>query len=175
MSGIGSLRRIAAVPTALLIAFTIALTTSVGSVLAAETIVFRDHSNTSGEADETNICGWPAHFDGHVTFNLVALDQADGTFHVNFHQTDNWTVAIADDPSVPASVRGETWRGRDEFTFVLNMDPSSQRVVQIAINPNSEGPFHGLLERYTLVVGADGTVRVENHEFVGEVDCSVFG
>ena len=173
MSRIWRLHSLAVVPTALLIALTLTIQTF-GSALAAGTDVFRFHSNSSGEADDTNICGWPSHFDGHVTFNIIVLDRTDGTFHVNFHQTDNWLVTIADDPSVPASVRGETWRGRDEFTYVLNADPSSQRLVQVAINPNSEGPFHGLLERYTLVVAADGTVRVENHEFQGEVDCSTF-
>ena len=41
------------------------------------------------------------------------------------------------------------------------------------MNPFSEGPFHGLVERVTFVVGADGSVRVDRHELVGEIDCTL--
>ena len=163
-----------AVPAGFLMALALAILAGPAPALAADTVVFRDHGDFYGEADEPNICGWPAHFSGHITYQLMTVDAGGGTFHVTYHQTDNWTLVIADDPSVPASVRGETWRGRNEINYVLNVDPLTQRVVEITLNPNAEGPFRGLLERITLVVGADGSVRVDSHEFVGDVDCSVF-
>ena len=108
-------------------------------------------------------------------YQVTVVETARGAFHSIFHLTDNWTLVIADDPSVPASVRGETWRGRNEITQIVNSDPTGQRVVEITINPFSEGPFHGLVERVTFVTDADGTVRVASHEFHGDVDCGAFG
>lgn len=158
---------------ALVVALLLLLVAVPSSALGAGAVVFRDHGNSSGEADEPNICGWPAHFDGHITYELTTVD-AGGNYHVTFHLTDNWTVLIADDPSVPASVRGETWRGRNEITYILNVDPSTQRIVEVTVNPFSEGPFRGLVDRITLVVNPDGTARVDRHEINGSIDCSGF-
>ena len=174
MSRTSRTRSAIGVPAALVLAFALIILAGPGSALAGGAVVFRDHGNSSGEADEANICGWPSHFDGHITYTVVNVEAPGGTFHIAFHLTDNWTIVIADDPSVPASVRGETWRGRNEITYVLNVDPSTQRVVEIVVNPFSEGPFHGLVERVTFVVGADGSVRVDRHELVGEIDCTQF-
>ena len=42
------------------------------------------------------------------------------------------------------------------------------------MNPFSEGPFHGLVERIAFVVGPDGSVRVDRHEIHGAIDCAGF-
>jgi hypothetical protein len=169
------IRSVTPIPAAAVL-LTLALMALIGPrpALADGAVVWRDHGNTAGEADEPNICGWPSHFDGHITFSVVAVESPDGTSHLTFHLTDNWTLVIADDPSVPASVRGDTWRGRSEMTQVVNLDASTQRVVQIFINPFAEGPFQGLVERVTFVVDPSGNVRVDRREFLGEIDCSQF-
>ena len=159
---------------ALVVALLLLLVAVPSTALAAGAVVFRDHQSTTGQDLGPNICGWPSALSGGMEAQLLVVDAGNGNFHVTYHQTDNWTLVIANDPSVPESVRGETWRGRNEINYILNVDPSAQRVIEIFLNPNGEGPFRGLLEKTTLVISPDGTVRVDNHEFVGEVDCAAF-
>ena len=143
------------------------------TALGAGADVSRDSGSAVAAFDSPNICGWPASFNQTGGWHYTVVS-TQGHQHVNYNEAVNWTLVLADDPSVPVSLRGVTWRGRNELTFVLNLDPSTERVVNVILNPNSEGPFHGLLERIVFVAGADGTVRVDRHEFVGAVDCSAF-
>jgi hypothetical protein len=131
---------------------------------------FQQRGSLAGTFHDLNICSWLSTFTVKGQFYLEAVETG-GTFHVTYHETANYTLVIDDDPSIPAAFRGVNWRGRNEFTFVGNFDLTSDRGTMVTVNPFSEGPFHGLLERLTLVRSADGTVRVDRDVFTGNIDC----
>jgi hypothetical protein len=88
-----------------------------------------------------------------------------------YHETVNYTLVISNDPSVPEQYRGVMWRGRNEETLVGTFDADGFRAMFVKVNPFSEGPFHGLVEREHFVWDANGIVRVDSHEFTGNIDC----
>jgi hypothetical protein len=109
--------------------------------------------------DDFNICGWPSTFDssGQDHFVVTIADAHHG--HVTYEEVENYSVTIHDDPTVPESVRGVTWQGRNEFSFVLDFDPSTDRVLQHSVQTAFEGPFKSQIERITLFVAPDGTIQ----------------
>lgn len=137
---------------------------------AASADVFQQRGSLAGTFQDLNICSWPSTFTVKGQFYFEAVGTGD-TLHITYHETANYTVVIGDDPSVPAAFRGVTWRGRNEETVVGNFDLTSDRGMVITVNPYSEGPFHGLVERVTFVQSADGTVRVDRDVFTGSIDC----
>jgi hypothetical protein len=158
-----------------LIGVLLSLLLSTSTALAAPAVVQHTSGVFDGVFDDFNICGWPATFSDVDRFHVIVVTTDAHNSHINFEAADNWTLVIHDDPSVPVSVRGATWRGRNEFSFVRNFDPTTDRLVVVTVNPNAEGPFKGLLDRTTFVVNADGTVRVDNHQVLGTVGCSILG
>ena len=134
-----------------------------------------DVVHQSWALDETsvdfNICSWTSTFtaSGHYHFTNIVTQAR--TEHLTFHEAVNWTLVVSDDPNVPVEFRGATWRGRNELTLVLNLDLDGNRIMFVSVNPFSEGPFHGLLERIAFVVSPNGTVRVDSYGFVGTIDC----
>ena len=80
---------------------------------------------------------------------------------MTFQEAVSYTLVIDDDPEVPASLRGATWRGHNVISFVTNFDPASEREITRQVQPCWEGPFRSLIERFTMVITADGTVRVD--------------
>ena len=61
------------------------------------------------------------------------------------------------------------------ISFVTNFDPASEREITRQVQPAWEGPFRGLIERFTMVIAADGTVRVDRQVLDTEVDCEALG
>jgi hypothetical protein len=142
------------------------------TALAGAATVQRQSGKVVEVSENTNICGWPSTFTGTKQFHFDAVT-TDGHVHILFHETFNYSVVAGDDPSVPVAFRGVTWSGRNEETFVANIDLASSRMVTVDAHPFAEGPFHGFLDRSTFVVAADGTVRVDSELHIGpSVDCA---
>ncbi len=83
----------------------------------------------------------------------------------------NYSLVISDDPSVPEPYRGATWHGRNVETFVGTFDVDGFRGVFVKVNPFSEGPFHGLVERIHFVADANGVVHLDTDVFTGSIGC----
>jgi hypothetical protein len=143
------------------------------SASAAEVIVGRD--SLDGIGHEFMISGWEATFTatGQIHWTVAMADDHHG--HVTVQEAVSYTLVIDDDPEVPASLRGATWHGHNVISFVTNFDPASQREITRSVQPYWEGPFRGLSERFTLVIDADGTVRVDRQILDTEVDCGALG
>lgn len=123
---------------------------------------------------DLNICGWPATFTGTGQFHFeeVVVSGTDPRFvQSHVHETVNYTLIIDDDPSVPEALRGAAWRGRFQDTIVVAGSLVDGRFRLTIVNTFAEGPFRGLKEQITLVIGPDGTIQVERHDFGGEADC----
>jgi hypothetical protein len=121
--------------------------------------------------EDLNICGWDSTFTASGHYHFADIVTKASIEHLTFHETVNWTLVIHDDASVPVELRGATWRGRNELTQVLNLDLDGDRTVFVSVNPFSEGPLHGLLERIVFVVSASGVIRVDSYDLVGTIDC----
>lgn len=149
---------------------------------AAATAAPAEVTLKSGSLDSTghdlNICGWGATFTGTGSFHFgeVVVSGANPRFvQSHVHETVTYTLVIDDDPSVPVALRGATWRGHFEDTVAVSGSLIDGRFHLTFVNTFAEGPFHGLKQQITLVVSADGTVRVERDEISGEVDCGAVG
>lgn len=57
------------------------------------------------------------------------------------------------------------------ISFVTNFAPASKREITRTVQTAFEGPFRSLSERITLVIDADGTVRVDRPINDFDVDC----
>lgn len=110
-------------------------------------------------SDGNNICDWPSTFESSGQFHSVVTIADPHHGHVTFQEVENYSVTIHDDPTVPESVRGVTWQGRNEFSFVLDFDPSTERVLRHSVQTAFEGPFRAQIERITLFVAPDGTIQ----------------
>ena len=133
--------------------------------------VHRQREAVEDISDDFNICSWTSTFTASGHYQFIDVVTQASTAHFTFHETFNWTLVVSDDPNVPVQFRGVTWRGRNELTQVLSVDLEGNRATFVSLNPFSEGPFHGLLERIVFVVSADGAIRVDSYDFVGTIDC----
>ena len=143
------------------------------SASGAEVSVGRE--SLDGVAHLFNICGWEVTetAKGQIHWAVAIADEHHG--HVTVQEVISTVLVIDDDPDVPESLRGATWRGHNMISFVTNFDPGSDREITRSVQPYWEGPFRGLSERFTMVIGADGTVRVDRQVLDTEVDCEAFG
>jgi hypothetical protein len=156
-----------------LIVSLIAMLTVLGWSAAAEarSSVYRERGSLDGDFTDLNICNWTATFTATGFSDFVLVDTSAPTETYKYHETVNYSLVISADPSVPEPYRGATWRGRNEETFVGTFDVNGDRGVFVLVNPFSEGPFHGLVERVTFVADASGTVHVDRDVFTGTIDC----
>jgi len=140
---------------------------------AAEVIVGND--SLDGVDHSFMICGWEATFTttGQIHWTVAIDDEHHG--HVTVQEAVSYVLVIDDDPEVPASLRGATWRGHNVISFVTNFDPASERGITRSVQPYWEGPFRGLSERFTIVIASDGTIRVDRQALDTDVDCAAFG
>jgi hypothetical protein len=139
----------------------------------AEVIVGRE--SLDGVGQDLMICSWGATFTGkgQIHWTVSMADQHHG--HVTVQEAVSYVLVIDDDPNAPESLRGATWRGHSVISFVTNFDPASDRVITRQVQTYWEGPFRSLSERFTMVIGADGTVRVDRQVSDTEVDCEALG
>lgn len=139
----------------------------------AEVIVGRE--SLDGVNHWFMICGWEATetATGQIHWTVAMADAHHG--HVTVQEEISYVIVIDDDPEVPASLRGATWRGHNVISFVTNFDPASEREITRSVQPYWEGPFRGLSERFTMVIDADGTVRVDRQVLATEIDCEALG
>ena len=139
----------------------------------AEIIVGRD--TLDGVNHWFMICGWEATetTTGQIHWTVALADGHHG--HVTVQEEISYVTVIDDDPDVPASLRGATWHGHNVISFVTNFDPASEREITRSVQPYWEGPFRGLSLRFTMVIAADGTVRVDRQILDTEVDCQALG
>jgi|SoiMethySBSTD1v2_1073268.scaffolds.fasta_scaffold16389_1 hypothetical protein len=146
-----------------------------GPTAASGTEVVVGRDSLDGVAHEFNICGWEATFTatGQIHWTVAMADEHNG--HVTVQEAVSYVLVIDDDPNVPESLRGATWRGHNVISFVTNFDPASEREITRSVQPFWEGPFRGLSERFTMVIAADGTVRVDRQVLPSEIDCEAFG
>ena len=151
----------------------LALLAAPTSANGAEVSVGRE--SLDGVAHEFMICGWEATFTATGQIHWTVAIDDDHHVHVTVQEAVSYTLVIDDDPEVPASLRGATWRGHNVISFVTNFDPTSQRDITRRVQPSWEGPFRGLIERFTMVINADGTVRVDRQVLPTDVDCDQFG
>lgn len=143
------------------------------SAAGAEVVTGRD--SLDGVDHDFMICGWEATFTarGQIHWTVAIADDHHG--HVTVQEAVTYTLVIDDDPSVPPSLRGETWRGQSMISFTANFDPSSEREVTRQVQTFFEGPFRGLSERIALRIAADGTVLVDSFVSKFDVDCAALG
>ncbi len=138
---------------------------------AASADVYRERGSLAGTFTDLNICNWPSTFTRTGGYSIVAVDTSAATGSFHYHEAVNYSLVIGDDPSVPEAFRGVTWRGRNEETVVGTFDADGGRSVFVLVNPFSEGPFRGLVERITFVSDANGVVHVDRETFTGSIDC----
>jgi hypothetical protein len=140
---------------------------------AAGSIVVREKGRFDpAPYTDLNICGWPSTFlqTGEWHYTVVF---GDGHRHDLYQESFRWSLTIADDPAVPASVRGVTWRGRNELSGVFT-ELDGDRVLYHTVQTASEGPFKGLTERVTFRTDADGSILVDRIITNWDVDCTSF-
>ena len=142
-----------------------------GPAFAAGQVVGVGRESLDGVFHDNMICGWGAMFSSTGQLHWTFTNDPNRPTHVNVQESVAYTLTIDDDASVPTALRGVTWRGHSVIAFVENLDPSSERAVTHSVQPFWEGPFRGLSERFTLIVAADGTVRVDRTVVEFDVDC----
>lgn len=152
-----------------LVACLLAMSAGPASASAAEVIVGRE--SLDGVTHDFMICGWGATFTTSGQAHWTVTIAGDHHGHVNFQEAVSYVLVIDDDSSVPEALRGATWRGHNVISFVTNFDPASEREVTRRVQTAFEGPFRSLSERITLVIDADGTVRVDRQINDFDVDC----
>jgi hypothetical protein len=128
-----------------------------GAAFAASPGVIHVRSEFTHEETNTNICGdWGVfRFSGTDTFTVV--DFSDGVFQFEFLGRGTYTLTFLDEPQ-------ETWNSRWVESFTFHATPGGTIVLTSAFN-SFEGPIR-IHETMTLVVGPDGSVRVDNATFV---------
>jgi hypothetical protein len=128
-----------------------------GAALAASPEVRHGQFDIIGEETNTNICGdWGVfRFSGTGTFTVV--DFGDGVLEVQIIERATYTLTLLDEPQ-------ETWDSRFVQAFTLHATPGGTVVRTFALN-SFEGPIR-IHETMTLVVGPDGSVRVDDATFV---------
>ena len=142
-----------------------------GPAVAAGQVVGVGGASLDAVFHDYMICGWQGTFTATGQIHWTFTTDPNRPTHVNVQESVSYTLVLDDDPSVPAALRGVTWRGHNVYTFVENVDPASGRVVVHSVQPFWEGPFRGLSERFTLVIAPDGTVRVDRAVAQFDVDC----
>ena len=147
------------------------LAMSAGPALATEAEVIVGRASLDAVTHEFMICGWGATFTTSGQAHWTVTIAGEHHLHVNFQELVSYLLVIDDDPSTPEALRGATWRGSNMISFATNVDPASEREVTRTVQTAFEGPFHGQIERITLVVAADGTVRVNRFISDFEADC----
>jgi hypothetical protein len=130
---------------------------SATSVAASPPEVSHERSVFTHEETNTNICGdlGVFRFSGTDTFTVV--DFSNGVFHFNLIERGTYTLTFLDEPQ-------ETWGSRFTEAITFNAAPGGTVVIATAFN-SFEGPIR-IHEMTTLVVGPDGSVRVDNATFV---------
>ena len=128
-----------------------------GTALAAGAEIQRGGESWSGTADDLNICGWPSTFVSSGSYRYVVVE-TDAHLQITYHEVENYVVTIHDEEGVPDSVRGLSWRGRNEESFTVSANLGTDQVIQRSVQTAFEGPFRSQIERITLHVSADGTV-----------------
>ncbi len=141
----------------MVLSLTIGSTLLPGAAFAASPEVRHERSEFTHVATDTNICGdlGVFRFSGTDTFTFV--DFGDGVFHFNLIERGTYTLTFLDEPQ-------ETWDSRFTESIRFNATPGGTVVVASAFN-SFEGPIR-IHEMTTLVVGPDGSVRVDNATFV---------
>lgn len=147
------------------------LAMSAGPTFATEAEVIVGRASLDSVFHDFMICGWGATFTASGQAHWTVTIAGDREVHVNFQESVSYVLVIDDDPSVPEALRGDAWRGYNMISFATNFDPASEREVTRTVQTAFEGPFRSLIERITLVVAADGTVRVDRFISDFEADC----
>ena len=147
------------------------LAMSAGPTFAAEAEVIVGRASLDSVSHEFMICGWGATFTASGQAHWTVTIAGDHQFHVNFQESVSYVLVIDDDPTVPEALRGAAWRGSNMISFATNVDPASEREVTRTVQTAFEGPFHGQIERITLVVAPDGTVRIDRFISDFDADC----
>lgn len=122
---------------------------------AAAEVVRDSWHNRTGIQHDVNICGDLATFTFSSTGHTIAIDTGSG-FHFEFVDVDMYTVDF-DDPSLGV------WEGRATETATFNATPGDVITLHVG-NNNIEGEVR-IRELTTLVIGPDGTVRVDTEVF----------
>lgn len=147
------------------------LAMSAGPTFATEAEVIVGRASLDSVSHDFMICGWGATFTASGQAHWTVTIAGDQQVHVNYQESVSYVLVIDDDPTVPEAVRGAAWRGSNRISFATNLDPASEREVTRTVQTAFEGPFRSLIERITLVVAADGTVRVDRFTSDFEADC----
>ena len=109
-------------------------------------------------AHDFNICGDLGTFTFDTSGHVISTDTGTG-FHFNLAEVATYTL-VFDDPALG------TWSARATESTVFNANPGDTVTFHTAFN-SFEGPVK-IRERVTLVIDANGVVRVDNA--IAEVD-----
>ena len=122
------------------------------AALAASPEVRLGQFDIIGEETNTNICGdWGVfRFTGTGTFTVV--DFGNGVLQVQVLERATYTLTFLDELQ-------ETWDSRFVQAFTFHATPGGTVVRTFALN-SFEGPIR-IHETMTLVIGPDGSVRVD--------------
>jgi len=151
------------------------LAVSAGPAFAQSARVVTGRETLDSVAQDFNICGFMSTFTTTGQGHWTEVFDDRHVAHITFQEQVNYTLVIGDGAEVPESLRGTTWRGRNMISFMTHSDPTTSREVAHYIDTGFEGPFRGLRERLTLVIGPDGTIRVERAVTNWDVDCEALG
>lgn len=106
------------------------------------------------DVHDLNICGFLGTFDMVTRFEWHSTE-ANGGYHFQMTERSRWTVTF-DDPALGV------WDGRGTETTAFNASPGDVLTFHTVFN-GREGPVR-IHEHQTFVVGADGTLRVNNDQ-----------
>lgn len=146
------------------------LAVSAGPTFATGAEVIVGRASLDDVNHDFMICGWGATFTVSGQVHWTVTIAGDHQFHFSFQESISYVLVIDDDPNVPDALRGVTWRGSNMISFATIVDPASEHEVTRTVQTAFEGPFRSQIERITLVVAADGTVRVDR--FVSDFDAN---
>lgn len=147
------------------------LAMSAGPTFATGAEVIVGRASLDGVNHDFMICGWEATFTASGQAHWTVTTAGDHQFHVNFQESVSYVLVIDDDANVPEALRGVAWRGSNMISFATNVDLASEREVTRTVQTAFEGPFRSLIERITLVIAADGTVRFDRLISDFDADC----
>jgi len=127
------------------------------AALAASPEVRHGQFDIIGEETNTNICGDSGVFRFTGTGTFTVVDFGNGVLQVQVVERATYTLTFLDEPQ-------ETWESRFVQASTFHVTRGGATVQTFALN-SFEGPIR-IHETATLVVGPDGSVRVDDATFV---------
>ena len=151
------------------------LAMSAGPTFATGAEVIVGRASLDGVSHDFMICGWEATFTASGQAHWTVTIASDHHFHFTFQESGQLCAGHRRRSERARGFARSCLARLNMISFATNVDPASEREVTRTVQTAFEGPFRGQIERITLVVAADGTVRVDRFISDFEADCESAG